>query len=51
MMEVDRPERLYNQDRLRALANDGRSGVRIFCSHDPVELEALSRLSAGVGSR
>ena len=23
-------------------------GVRIFCSHDPVELEALSRLSAGL---
>ena len=29
------------------LANDRRGGVRIFCSHDPVELEALSRLGAG----
>lgn len=47
MMEMDRTLRLHNQDRLRALANDGRSGVRIFCSHDPVELEALSRLSTG----
>jgi glyoxylase-like metal-dependent hydrolase (beta-lactamase superfamily II) len=46
-MEQDRDRRLYNQDRLRALANDGRDHVRIFCSHDPVELEALSRLSTG----
>jgi glyoxylase-like metal-dependent hydrolase (beta-lactamase superfamily II) len=47
MMEMDRPSRLHNQERLRELANDGRSNVRIFCSHDPVELEALSRLSTG----
>jgi glyoxylase-like metal-dependent hydrolase (beta-lactamase superfamily II) len=47
MMEMDRPTRLHNQERLRELANDGRSDVRIFCSHDPVELEALSRLSTG----
>jgi glyoxylase-like metal-dependent hydrolase (beta-lactamase superfamily II) len=47
LMEMDRPLRLHNQKRLRALANDRRSNVRIFCSHDPVELEALSRLSAG----
>jgi glyoxylase-like metal-dependent hydrolase (beta-lactamase superfamily II) len=47
MMEMDRPTRLRNQGRLRALANDRRSGVRIFCSHDAVELEALSRLDSG----
>lgn len=47
MMEMDRPTRLRNQGRLRALANDRRSGVRIFCSHDAVELEALSRLGSG----
>jgi glyoxylase-like metal-dependent hydrolase (beta-lactamase superfamily II) len=47
MMEADRETRLFNQDRLRALANDPQVGVRVFCSHDPVELEALSRLSAG----
>ena len=47
LMEMDRPTRLHNQERLRELANDGRSDVRIFCSHDPVELEALSRLSTG----
>lgn len=47
LMEMDRPTRLHNQERLRRLANDGRSGVRVFCSHDPVELEALARLSTG----
>ncbi len=47
LMEMDRPTRLHNQERLRELANVGRSDVRIFCSHDPVELEALSRLSTG----
>jgi hypothetical protein len=47
LMEMDRPTRLHNQERLRELANDGRSDVRIFCSHDPVELKALSRLSTG----
>jgi hypothetical protein len=47
LMEMDRPMRLANQDRLRDLANSG-NGVRIFCSHDPIELEALQRLSSGV---
>ena len=47
LMEEDRPTRLRNQDRLRALANSRRSNVRIFCSHDPVELAALQRLSTG----
>jgi hypothetical protein len=46
VMEVDRPARLHNQARLRDLATS-RAGVRIFCSHDPIELEALSRMSAG----
>jgi glyoxylase-like metal-dependent hydrolase (beta-lactamase superfamily II) len=47
LMEEDRPTRLRNQERLRALANSRRSRVRIFCSHDPVELAALQRLSTG----
>jgi glyoxylase-like metal-dependent hydrolase (beta-lactamase superfamily II) len=47
LMETYRETRLFNQHRLRRLANDPRAGVRIFCSHDPVELVALSRLSAG----
>ena len=46
LMEVDREARLYNQDRLRDLANANR-GVRIFCSHDPVELEALQLQAEG----
>ncbi len=46
LMEVDREARLYNQDRLRELAISGR-GVRIFCSHDPVELEALALQAEG----
>jgi glyoxylase-like metal-dependent hydrolase (beta-lactamase superfamily II) len=46
LMEVDREARLSNLERLRRLANGG-TGIRIFCSHDAVELEALSRLSAG----
>ena len=46
LMENDRGTRLHNQDRLRKLATDRRVGVRVFCSHDPVELEALSRLSS-----
>jgi glyoxylase-like metal-dependent hydrolase (beta-lactamase superfamily II) len=47
LMEEDRPTRLHNQERLRALANSRRSNVRIFCSHDPVELAALQRLGTG----
>ncbi|HYF52636.1 MAG TPA: MBL fold metallo-hydrolase, partial [Salinarimonas sp.] len=47
MMEVDRPARLTNQARLRALANSPGAGVRIFCSHDAVEFEALARASTG----
>jgi glyoxylase-like metal-dependent hydrolase (beta-lactamase superfamily II) len=47
LMEENRPLRLHNQERLRDLANDSRSHVRIFCSHDPVELEALQRLRTG----
>jgi glyoxylase-like metal-dependent hydrolase (beta-lactamase superfamily II) len=39
-MEMDRAARLHNQDRLRALARTER-GVRVFCAHDPTELEAM----------
>lgn len=47
LMEENRAMRLRNQERLRDLANDPSANVRIFCSHDPVELEALQRLSTG----
>ncbi|HEV2079240.1 MAG TPA: MBL fold metallo-hydrolase [Allosphingosinicella sp.] len=39
MMEVDREQRLANQERLRKLSVDRQAGVRIFCAHDPVEFE------------
>jgi glyoxylase-like metal-dependent hydrolase (beta-lactamase superfamily II) len=45
MMAVDHDLHLHNQDRVRALAQDESAGVRIFCSHDPIELEALQRLA------
>src|SRR5919112_4897266 len=48
MMETDRDTRLANQERVRRLANDRDARVRVFCSHDPIELEALSRLSTGL---
>jgi glyoxylase-like metal-dependent hydrolase (beta-lactamase superfamily II) len=47
MMEVDRPARLRNGRRVHALANDRRGTLRVFCSHDAVELEALRRLTQG----
>jgi glyoxylase-like metal-dependent hydrolase (beta-lactamase superfamily II) len=45
MMAMDHELHLHNQDRVRDLAHDEGAGVRIFCSHDPIELEALQRLS------
>ena len=46
-METDRPARLRNRECVHELANAGH-GVRVFCSHDPIELEALQRLSSGM---
>jgi len=43
MMEVDRDLRFENQRRLRALKRDRRGEIRIFCSHDQRELEAMQR--------
>jgi glyoxylase-like metal-dependent hydrolase (beta-lactamase superfamily II) len=39
MMEVDRAQRMSNQERLRALSVDRQAGVKIICAHDSVELE------------
>jgi glyoxylase-like metal-dependent hydrolase (beta-lactamase superfamily II) len=47
LMETDHELRIRNMERVRQLANDPRAAVRVFCSHDPVELEALTRLSTG----
>lgn len=42
LMEVDRGQRLLNQQRLRALAREYRNEIRIFCAHDVVEMEQLT---------
>ena len=39
LVAVDDEARLANQQRLRALAADAAADVRIFCAHDPSELE------------
>ncbi|MBD2088535.1 MBL fold metallo-hydrolase [Microcoleus sp. FACHB-1515] len=41
LMEVDRPTRLFNQNRLRQLNRD-REEVRLFCSHDAIEFKTLA---------
>ena len=43
LMEVDRSARLANQAKLRQLRVEHDGSVRIFCAHDAVELELLSR--------
>jgi glyoxylase-like metal-dependent hydrolase (beta-lactamase superfamily II) len=39
MMDKDRGQRIYNQQRLRELIRDHGSKVKVICSHDPRELE------------
>ncbi|MBE9159527.1 MBL fold metallo-hydrolase [Nodosilinea sp. LEGE 06152] len=46
MMEVDRTARLQNQDRLWQLSCDQPNDVRLFCSHDAVELDAFAQSSS-----
>lgn len=48
MMEKNRRSRLRNQRRLRELRLERGGVVEIFCSHDVVELERLSGVSAEV---
>ena len=38
-MAADNSARVANQARLRELARDHGDEVRLFCAHDPVELE------------
>jgi glyoxylase-like metal-dependent hydrolase (beta-lactamase superfamily II) len=47
MMEVDRPARLLNQARLRALSLDPAKDVRLFCSHDAMELKTFADKEIG----
>jgi glyoxylase-like metal-dependent hydrolase (beta-lactamase superfamily II) len=42
MMEVDRAQRLANQERLRRLSVDKAGEVRILCAHDVLEFEAAA---------
>lgn len=42
LMEKDRSQRLFNQQRLRALAREHASEVALFCAHDRIEFERLS---------
>lgn len=42
----DHRARLHNQERLRELARDHGSEVRLFCSHDPVELTRMQAAGA-----
>lgn len=39
--DVDHDARVANQARLAAAARDPQAAIRVFCSHDPVELAAL----------
>jgi glyoxylase-like metal-dependent hydrolase (beta-lactamase superfamily II) len=47
MLEKDRRARLDNQRRLRELRRRHGNEVRVFCSHDPLEYEALSGREMG----
>lgn len=41
MMEVDRSARLRNQRLLRQLSLDRSAQVKMFCAHDPIELQRM----------
>lgn len=41
LVQTDRRARIYNLDRLRQLNLDHGSEVKVFCAHDPVELDRL----------
>lgn len=43
VMHMNQRQRQANMDRLRALARDKAGTVKIFCSHDPAELDALQQ--------
>jgi glyoxylase-like metal-dependent hydrolase (beta-lactamase superfamily II) len=43
LVAIDDETRRYNRDRLRALANEHRSEVKVFCAHSPEELASFER--------
>ena len=49
MMAADYGLHLANQARLRELYRDRRQPITVFCTHDPVELEALCDLNVASG--
>jgi glyoxylase-like metal-dependent hydrolase (beta-lactamase superfamily II) len=48
LLEKDRKARLGNQQRLRELRRDHLREVEVFCAHDTLEFQRLSRRSAKV---
>jgi hypothetical protein len=42
MMEVDRTQRLANQEKLRRLSVEKAAEIRMLCAHDVVEFEAAT---------
>lgn len=46
MMEVDRKQRLLNQDRLHKLAVEHSQDVSLFCSHDAMEFKTFADQSS-----
>jgi glyoxylase-like metal-dependent hydrolase (beta-lactamase superfamily II) len=48
LLEKDRKARLGNQQRLRELRRDHPREVEVFCAHDTLEFQRLSRRSAKV---
>jgi glyoxylase-like metal-dependent hydrolase (beta-lactamase superfamily II) len=48
MMEKDRAQRLANQQRLRELVRRHSAEVDVFCSHDVLDFERLSDVSAEI---
>ncbi len=44
LMEMDHPQRMNNQHRLRELKRLQGGAVTVMCSHDPKELESMQAL-------
>jgi glyoxylase-like metal-dependent hydrolase (beta-lactamase superfamily II) len=45
VMAEDRSARLRNEQRLNRLAREHGDEVRLFCAHDPVELERMAAIA------
>lgn len=46
LMETDRRLRLANRARLRDLVRRAPTGLKVFCAHDPADLERLAAVSS-----